>query len=81
MDTITAKQLHLETKQVLDQLERGDRLVVTRKGRVIARLEPVGPGPGPAWDEFMQDVWAAQESVAAGDRMRNPVLQERRHRR
>ena len=81
VSTITVKQLHLETKDVLDQLERGESLVITRKGRAIARLEPLGPKSLRPWEEIMQEVWQAQDTIAATDRTPNPVLEERRRRR
>jgi antitoxin (DNA-binding transcriptional repressor) of toxin-antitoxin stability system len=81
VSTITVKQLHLETKDVLDQLERGKSLVITRKDRAIARLEPLGPKSLRPWGEIMQEVWQAQDDIAAADRTANPVLGERRRRR
>ena len=81
MGTVTAKQLHLETKSILDQLERGERLLVTRKGRAIARLEPVSRTRPVPWDDIMQGVWQAQKRVNPAERTPNPVVQERRRRR
>lgn len=79
--TITAKQLHQETKAVLNQLEQGESLLVTRNGRTIARLEPLTIAEQPPWDEVMREVWQAQKAVKVADRVRNPVLQERQRRR
>jgi antitoxin (DNA-binding transcriptional repressor) of toxin-antitoxin stability system len=81
MSIITAKQLHQETKAVLNQLERGESLLVTRNGRTIARIEPLNPAEKSDWNDVMGEVWRAQKSVKAADRMRNPVLQERQRRR
>jgi antitoxin (DNA-binding transcriptional repressor) of toxin-antitoxin stability system len=81
VSTITAKQLHQETKAVLNQLERGDSLLVTRNGRTIARIEPLTAAEQSDWDDVMGEVWQAQKSVKAADRVRNPVLQERQRRR
>jgi antitoxin (DNA-binding transcriptional repressor) of toxin-antitoxin stability system len=81
MGTITAKQLHLETKAVLNQLERGESLLVTRNGRAIARIEPVDASAAPTWDDVMAEVWQAQKKVKAAERVPNPVLQERQRRR
>jgi prevent-host-death family protein len=39
MGTVTAKQLHLETKNILDQLDKGEPLIITRNGRPVGRLE------------------------------------------
>ena len=81
VSTITAKQLHQETKAVLNQLERGESLLVTRNGRAVARIEPLAAAEPQSWDEVMREIWRAQKSVKAADRMQNPVLQERQRRR
>jgi antitoxin (DNA-binding transcriptional repressor) of toxin-antitoxin stability system len=78
---ITAKQLHQETKAVLNQLERGESLLITRNGRTIGRIEPVAPGKEADWSEIMGEVWRAQKSLKPGKRVPNPVLQERQQRR
>src|ERR1700689_3107155 len=41
MSIITAKQLHQQTKAVLNQLEQGESLLITRNGRTIGRIEPL----------------------------------------
>lgn len=81
MSTITAKQLHQETKAVLNQLEQGESLVITRNGRAIGRIEPMTATEQPGWNDIMGEVWQAQKSVKAADRVPNPVLQERQRRR
>ena len=82
MSTITAKQLHQETKAVLNQLESGETLILTRRGRTIARIEPVRAGkPSADWSDVMSEVWEAQTAIRAAERVPNPVLRERRRRR
>jgi antitoxin (DNA-binding transcriptional repressor) of toxin-antitoxin stability system len=81
VQTITAKKLHQETKSVLDQLERGRGVVITRNGRAIGKLEPVSKGEAPKWDDVMADVWAAQAQVRPEEIVENPVLAERKRRR
>ena len=78
---ITAKQLHQETKAVLNQLEEGESLVITRNGRTIGRIEPLPPVEEAGWPEIMAEVWRAQKSVKSKERVANPVLQERKRRR
>jgi antitoxin (DNA-binding transcriptional repressor) of toxin-antitoxin stability system len=78
---ITAKQLHQETKAVLNQLEQGESLVITRNGKTIGRIEPVSAVEPPGWPEIMAEVWRAQKSIKSSERVPNPVLQERRRRR
>jgi antitoxin (DNA-binding transcriptional repressor) of toxin-antitoxin stability system len=81
VSTITAKQLHQETKAVLNQLEHGETLLVTRNGRMVARLEPLNLPAQSDWSEIMGEVWQAQKNIKAADRMPNPVVQERQRRR
>lgn len=81
MGTITAKQLHLKTKAVLNQLEDGESLVITRNGRTIGKIEPMAATKRPGWEDVMGEVWRAQKEVKSTDRARNPVLRERQRRR
>ena len=81
MSTITAKQLHQETKAVLNQLEQGESLLITRNGRAIGRIEPLDVAAPPGWEEIMGEVWREQKTVKAARRVPNPVLQERQRRR
>jgi antitoxin (DNA-binding transcriptional repressor) of toxin-antitoxin stability system len=81
MNRLTAKQLHLETKAVLNQLERGESFVITRNGRVIGRVEPVGRAEHQSWEEIMGEVWEAQAAIKPRNRSANPVLRERQRRR
>ena len=78
---ITAKQLHQQTKAVLNELEQGESLVITRKGRTIGRIEPSAAAEPAGWPDIMAEVWRAQKSVKYSDRVPNPVLQERQRRR
>jgi antitoxin (DNA-binding transcriptional repressor) of toxin-antitoxin stability system len=81
MSIITAKQLHQETKSVLNQLEQGESLLITRNGRTIGRIEPMADSGQPGWTDILAEVWSAQKSVRPSDRVPNPVLQERQRRR
>ena len=81
MQTITAKQLHQETKTILDQLEKGDALLITRNGRPVAKLEPIAPTDSPNWNEVMKEVWQAQGTVKPSELVPNPVLEERKRKR
>jgi antitoxin (DNA-binding transcriptional repressor) of toxin-antitoxin stability system len=81
MSTITAKELHLKTKAVLNQLEQGETLVITRNGRTIGRMEPLKVAKSGGWAEIMGEVWRAQKSIDLADRVPNSVLLERQRRR
>jgi antitoxin (DNA-binding transcriptional repressor) of toxin-antitoxin stability system len=78
---ITARQLHQQTKAVLNQLEQGESLVITRNGRTIGRIEPLAAAQQAGWPDIMAKVWRAQRSVKSSDRVPNPALQERQRRR
>lgn len=81
MSTITAKQLHQETKAVLNQLEQGESLLITRNGRTIGRIEPLAAAENLGWTDIMAEIWRAQKSVKSSERVSNPVLRERQRRR
>jgi antitoxin (DNA-binding transcriptional repressor) of toxin-antitoxin stability system len=81
VSTSTAKQLHQETRAVLNQLEQGESLVITRNGRTIGRIEPLSVPKSRGWADIMGEVWRAQKSVKGADRLPNPILQERQRRR
>ena len=81
MGTVTAKQLHQETKSILDQVELGESITITRNGREVGRLEPLSRGKSSNWDDVMAEVWQALETIKPADRAANPVLQERQRRR
>ena len=81
VNVITAKQLHQETKAVLNQLEQGESLLITRNGRTVGRIEPVSAAEPASWSDIMAEVWRAQKSIKSSERVPNPVLQERQRRR
>jgi antitoxin (DNA-binding transcriptional repressor) of toxin-antitoxin stability system len=81
MIKVTAKRLHQQTKDVLNQLEQGEPFIVTRNGRTIGRLSPIKSTKPVSWNQVMDEVWAAQKRVKASDRAPNPVLKERQRRR
>ena len=81
VSTITAKQLHQETKAVLNQLEAGESLLITRHGRPIGRIKPLAAGAPPDGKDIMAEVWGAQKEVITVERIPNPVLLARNRRR
>lgn len=66
---------------VLNQLEQGEALLITRNGRTIGRMEPLAAGDQAAWPDIMAEVRRAQKGVKSSERVPNPVLQERQRRR
>lgn len=80
MTAINAKELHHNTGSVLDRIEKGETVLITRNGKVIARAEPAESASA-EWDEVMAEVWRAGRRLAAPRRSPNPVLAERNRRR
>lgn len=76
MRTVTATEASRSFAALLDEVEAGETVVVTRGGRRVARIEPAGSGNGAAVvallnsslpdDEFGADVDAARDAVALG---------------
>lgn len=81
MGAVTAKQLHLKTKDILNEVEAGHSLLITRNGKTIGRIDPVPIKEPPPWREIMAEVWAAGKRVKKSEIVPNPVLAERRRRR
>jgi len=84
MSEVTPEQLQQDTNFVLDQLEKGETLVVVRNGRAIGKMGPIEEKPRQSkvriqdWSDIMAEVWEAQKHVKPSEIMPNPVLEERR---
>lgn len=73
MRTITATEASRSFAALLDEVERGETVVVTRGGRRIAAIAPASAGNGdevkallvssPADEDFAADVQAARNAV------------------
>ena len=50
MGTVTVTELNQQTKAVLDRVRNGERLVITDRGRPVARLVPEEPN---RWDQLV----------------------------
>ena len=80
MTSVNAKELHHNTGAVLDRIEKGETVLISRNGKVIARVEPA-EATGAKWSDIMADVWKAARKVTVSRRTENPVLAERARRR
>jgi prevent-host-death family protein len=65
--TVGAHDAKTHLAQLLDRVERGEEIVITRRGRAIARLSPAAPG---------HDVAAARAAVAALGALREQIARE-----
>ena len=53
MDSVTVRDLRNKGGEVLDRVERGERVVVTRDGRAVAELRPL-PRRSPGRAELIE---------------------------
>lgn len=64
MKRLTARELSRETAAVLDRVERGASVEVTRGGRVVARLVPADAGESTAdWSEHFRWLEAVERRI------------------
>lgn len=45
MKKITMLELRLDAERIIAQVQKGQRMILTRRGKPVARLEPVDQGP------------------------------------
>ncbi|EXI73653.1 MAG TPA: type II toxin-antitoxin system prevent-host-death family antitoxin [Candidatus Accumulibacter phosphatis] len=63
MTTCTVAQAKAHLSELLDRVEKGEELVITRRGRPVANLSPIRPAPrSPDWTAIR----AFRESLPAG---------------
>ncbi len=58
METISVAATKAHLSKLLDRIEKGEEIVVTRRGKPVARLSPVNPRkkPFPALTEFRDQI-------------------------
>lgn len=73
MITATTKELRRATGRIVRAAQRGERILVTHRGRPVARMVPVGPEETPA-DPGLFGMWrdhpVAESVQAYVDRVR-----------
>lgn len=52
MKTISLLEFRLHAEKILAQVQRGQRLILTRRGKPVARLEPIVHKPSGTDDPF-----------------------------
>lgn len=60
----TFKQLRHETGSVIRAVERGERVIVTYRGRAVAEMTAVQPEAGAA-DDKLFGIWRDNKAVAS----------------
>jgi prevent-host-death family protein len=47
MESVNLREARRRLGELVDRAGQGDPVVITRRGKAVARLEPVGKTPGP----------------------------------
>lgn len=66
MSTIGAYEAKTHLSELLDRVERGERLTITRHGKPVALLVPVPGAPDRTVDEAIQDILAERRGRRLG---------------
>jgi prevent-host-death family protein len=67
MKAVAVRELQREIRAILDRVESGESIQITRRGRLIARLVPATPAPTEPWPDV-----AARTRSAMGRRRITP---------
>ena len=52
MKTVSMLDFRLHAEKIIAQVQKGQRIILTRRGKPVARLEPISPEPDDADDPF-----------------------------
>lgn len=63
MKMVSMLDLRLKTEQIIAQLQKGQRMILTRRGKPVARLEPIGNAEISAEDPFYSLGQLAEEGL------------------
>src|SRR5487761_2641386 len=67
MKTVGAFQAKTQLSQLLDQVEKGEAVTITRHGRPVAVLAPVAPArPAKTGDEWLAEVKRLRKGITLG---------------
>lgn len=67
MKTVGAFQAKTQLSQLLDQVEKGEFVTITRHGRPVAVLTPVAPAkPAKTGEEWLAEVKRLREGITLG---------------
>lgn len=67
MKNVPARELQREIKSILDRVEKGESVQITRRGRPVARLVPTKPLRTQPWPDL-----AARANSVLKDRLIQP---------
>lgn len=72
MKNVPARELQREIKAILDRVEKGESVQITRRGRPVARLVPTKPARTQPWP----DIDARANAVLKKRRIEPPPSQQ-----
>ena len=55
MHTATVGKIQKNFAAVLKEVNAGEEIIITRRGKPVARLTALGPGKNIDWPDFLQD--------------------------
>ncbi|MBK5307558.1 MAG: type II toxin-antitoxin system prevent-host-death family antitoxin [Frankiaceae bacterium] len=77
MESVGAYEAKTHLPRLLDQVEQGTSIVITKHGRAVARLVPVGPRAADA-ATVIADIRTAREGASRGDLTVRDMIDEGR---
>jgi prevent-host-death family protein len=72
MKTVSMLDFRLDAERIIAQVQKGHSLILTRRGKPVARLEPILDG-GPASDD---PFYSLCDLAAAGDSLSSEQIDE-----
>ncbi len=72
MNTVSMLQLRRDAERIIARVQRGERIVLTRRGKAVARLEPIRAEPLNAEDPF----YSLTELAETGGSLDNARIDE-----
>ena len=73
MKTITMLDFRLDAENIIAQVQKGQRMILTRRGKPVARLEPIATETVAENDPFYN---LAELSDSSGKSLSNPEIDE-----
>lgn len=67
MNTVGAYEAKTHLSELLDRVERGERVTITRHGKPVARLVPVPGAPDRTVDEAIDGILEARRGRTLGE--------------
>jgi len=74
MKTITLLEFRKNSKKVLEWARRGERMVMTFRGKPVCRIEPMGNELPESDDPFYQIIHLAQQGGSLNNKQMDKVI-------